>query len=96
MEIPQPLKPSRAIALWQPLAFLTYPLQILRAWRGADPRFDRSPSYFIPHDQPQPRYDNEVASSHRLLQFRTLFLASPLLEEKAVGIYIIRLASDLD
>jgi len=84
MEIPQPLKSRCASALGQPLAVLTYPLQILWAYRGADPRFDRGPSYFIPHHQPQHRYDSEVAISDHLLKGR------------AGDTHIIRLASDLD
>lgn len=85
MEIPQPPKPSRAIALWQPLAFLAYPLQILGAYRGADPLFDPGLTYFIPRYHIKLFHDSEVAISHH-----------PLLKGRTGDTHIIGLTGDLD
>ena len=85
MEIPQPLKPRCASALGQPLALLTYPLQILGAYRGADPLFDLGLTYFIPRDHIKLFHDSAITISHH-----------PLLKGRAGDTHIIRLASDLD
>lgn len=78
MEIPQPLKPRYASALGQPLALLTYPLQILGAYRGADPLFDLGLTYFIPRYHIKLFHDSEVAISDHLPRFGAPFLSPPL------------------